>query len=1162
MKKRFKGKYLSLLWLVAPLTMQACGNTVNDSATQASLERGVKLDIIEKADIQNKNTVKLSTSFNGINFKPTTQWHQVSNVSLAADTMQLLIEPGKTSLINRSTENLLDGGNLLITESNYQDVHIKFDFMLTKDTHTAVILMGRYRLNINDIFAQKKWWAIWMGGLQPRFDEREWKNYDGVIAKANPAKPLGEWQQLEINFKAPRFNELGYKTEYAQLVSVKFNDIEIHKNQVVTGPTGNVPFVNEAKIAPVYFVGNTAQFAIKNLNIESRDYSQVAAAKELSIQDSIPLGAKQGKPMFNVVNMGEKAFKNKGCKECHEVNPSAKSVKTGPGLYGIFSPKVKQLTVFDPAENHKSTVNADKEYFMSSIRKSSRHIAVRKQRDGIEKVFLPIMPSFNGEIIKESEAEALYAYLLSLNPLNNQGPTVIWQESPQKPYILADDLTAELVSDKVRIGRVNIGDNVSGRAYHVGLPNQMNYSFDTQTLAVKQVWAGRFLDLKSEKKGRADAVSKIGKNAKLWPKKQLYNFLQPITKEGHKVDFSFKESSKLSAQISSDYLQDTTDFNQQLKSVDANFIGVETPLIGLPGFNYRVNNNYITVNFDISVKGQLTATMTLDNPEPQSFYIGLNDGEITVSNGTITDGILVIDAGVNQQVTLTGNLVDVPLPAKNDDNIVAQSNKPQALIWTTSNSKKATLPQGYELQDALAPNDKFGRQVLFEPLGIAFSDQGNAFISTRTSGVWKVTDNQWQQFAEGVFDSLGVVSESDTSIVIGEKPGLTRLLDENDDGISDRRESLSADFRFNSNYHEYLHGPARFSDGSLLYTLNLGHSLPGGYGGEGSMTTTGGYRGWALSVSPEGNTTPFAFGLRSPAGLAIDKADNVFYTDNQGDFHGTSKLYRLNKDKYYGHPAGLVDLPNMISTSPEIKWTNYAAKRELPIGLLPHGRAMNSPGSPIWDESDGGFGPYDGQMFIGDQSQSTIFRVNIDTVNGVEQSALLPFMANTASGAMRLTFSPNDNSLWIGQTGRGWWAKGGNLASLQRIVWDSTSLPQSIHEIHATPHGYQLQFTKAVAKQDRNSFKQLTMSSWYYVEDYNYGSEEYDVRDEELTSQTWSDDGKSLFIVLANFEIADKTVIGQTSRVYEFDLTATAFGQTVNSFHAKAWYTLHQIPNE
>ena len=93
------------------------------------------------------------------------------------------------------------------------------------------------------------------------------------------------------------------------------------------------------------------------------------------------------------------------------------------------------------------------------------------------------------------------------------------------------------------------------------------------------------------------------------------------------------------------------------------------------------------------------------------------------------------------------------------------------------------------------------------------------------------------------------------------------------------------------------------------------------------MKTTGGFRGWAIKVDPKGNTSPLAYGLRSPAGLAVSLDGSAFYTENQGDFMGTSKLQRLEADKYYGHPAGLVDLPGQHAKSKDIEWENFHDKR-------------------------------------------------------------------------------------------------------------------------------------------------------------------------------------------------------------------------------------------
>ncbi|MGJ8693732.1 MAG: family 16 glycoside hydrolase [Thalassotalea sp.] len=1113
--------------------------------------------------VEKSKSFNNSYHFNGIEFKPNTSWQEVGNAKISADEKYFDFQPGTDVLTSQPVVGHKGDSSFLETAKAYQDVTLSLAVNVNKSTNSGVYFQGLYRINFSDIYGRKRWWANTMGGLFPRYDEnREFKQFDGKAAKVNNAKPPGEWQQVEIDFRAPRFDKNGLKTAYAQFVSVKINDVEVMANQIATGPSRFAIAKHESAKAPMFFVGNGNKVAFKDIKITPKDFSAVAPAQKVKDIDKIPLGPKLGKPMFNLVEQGKKTFAAKGCKECHEVNKDAVSVKTGPSLFGIFAPKSKSITVYDVAEQHNTVMKADDKYLLDSLRRSTLHLAVRKIANGKEKQFLPIMPSFNAEAVSESEVQALSAYLQSLNDDENKGADYIWQEHPEKPYVLVEDLKAELVSDQPRIVRVNIGDLVSGRAYHVGLPSQVNYSFDPRTLAIEMIWSGRFLSLKNEKLGRADEASAIGRGAKLWPKKSVSHLFQPILSGGNKVDFFFKEPNKLDGDISEKFLTNTTDFASQLNSIDAKFIGVDTPAGAIPRFNYQVNANNISMQLDIVAGNTIKANFNFDNKTAQ--VLSFSDSKLTnikVSHGEIKQGQWLLPIGKYANVTFTAEVEKAPKVSTIDDGVVAQSNKPQALIWTAATDDKHTLPAGYRIENALAPTDKFGRTVLFEPLGIDFTNSGNAYVSTRTAGVWKITDNKWQQFAEGTFDSLGLKVENEHSIMVGEKPGLTRMLDSDQDGWAEKRLNVSDGFRFNANYHEYLHGPVKLPNNEYLYTLNLGHGVPNGYGG-GGMKTTGGYRGWAIKVDAKGNESLFAYGLRSPAGVELSPDGKLYYTENQGDFQGTSKLYVLAKDNYYGHAASLVDLPNMTQASKAIEWQNYKAKRELPVALLPHGRAMNSPGHPVWDESKGSFGPYQGQMFVGDQSKSNIFRVQSETVNGVEQAALLPFMAFTSSGAMRLAFSPLDNSMWIGQTGRGWWAQGGNLSSLQRIVWDGKTTPQSIYTISVTHTGYRVSFTQPVNKTVRASFDKLAISSWYYQEDTNYGSEEYDVRNENVTEQTWSKDGKTLNLSLANFSAEQPVKEEFTSRVYELDLTKTQFAQQQSAFHKKAWYTLHQVPKK
>ena len=59
-----------------------------------------------------------------------------------------------------------------------------------------------------------------------------------------------------------------------------------------------------------------------------------------------------------------------------------------------------------------------------------------------------------------------------------------------------------------------------------------------------------------------------------------------------------------------------------------------------------------------------------------------------------------------------------------------------------------------------------------------------------------------------------------------------------------------------------------------------------------------------MKISEDGTMEPWATGMRSPAGYGLI-GDELFYTDNQGDWVGTGALWHLPKGAFTGHPAGL-----------------------------------------------------------------------------------------------------------------------------------------------------------------------------------------------------------------------------------------------------------------
>jgi hypothetical protein len=316
-----------------------------------------------------------------------------------------------------------------------------------------------------------------------------------------------------------------------------------------------------------------------------------------------------------------------------------------------------------------------------------------------------------------------------------------------------------------------------------------------------------------------------------------------------------------------------------------------------------------------------------------------------------------------------------------------------------------------------------------------------------------------------------------------------------------------------------------------------------------------------VRVEPSGKFQLFANGMRSPASLGVGPDGRLWYTDNQGDFVATSKLYLLKKDAFYGHPAGLVDLPGMTPDSPEIRWDKVASRKESAVVLFPHNRVANSPGNPAW-VTQSKFGPFVGQMLIGDQTQSNLMRVVTEKVGDIEQGSVMPFFAGLESGVMRPLFLP-DGSLLLGQTGRGWQAKGGKIASLQHVRWDGRTVAPAIAKMHAQPNGFRVDFTQPLGNGvDENLLRAaLTMESWTYRDAPDYGSPELDLRAEGFKSMTVAADRRSVLLELLTQE-QTQVHPRQTARVYHLKLAAQTLFDSDAPAQLEAYYSLRRFRPE
>jgi len=172
--------------------------------------------------------------------------------------------------------------------------------------------------------------------------------------------------------------------------------------------------------------------------------------------------------------------------------------------------------------------------------------------------------------------------------------------------------------------------------------------------------------------------------------------------------------------------------------------------------------------------------------------------------------------------------------------------------------------------------------------------------------------------------------------------------------------------------------------------------------------------------------------------------------------------------------------------------------------------------------------------------------VLLDKVNGKYQGAVINFIDGFQSGNIRATFDKK-GQLWLGQTARGWAAKGEQPFGLQKVVWDGT-LPFELHSIKLTEKGFRLNFTKEVDP-ETISAAAFTVSQWHYRYGGQYGSPKLDEETVKVEEVVVSADGKQIDLVLPL----------TTDRVVKIDFSGIKGLSESKASTAIVYYTLNQL---
>jgi hypothetical protein len=465
--------------------------------------------------------------------------------------------------------------------------------------------------------------------------------------------------------------------------------------------------------------------------------------------------------------------------------------------------------------------------------------------------------------------------------------------------------------------------------------------------------------------------------------------------------------------------------------------------------------------------------------------------------------------------------------------------------WGTADRERAYYP----IVEVPMPEELVIEAGAFETL-----PDGRIAVGTRRGDILFISgldeakpQPDYHLFATGLDEIFGLAWK-DGALYVTQSCELTRVSDTNGDGRADRFEVISDAWGY-GHYHEYAFGSKFDPAGNLYVALGLSNSYH-------SREL---FRGWAFKITPEGASVPIASGLRSPGGIGFNEHGALFYIESQGPWNSACSLKFVREGGFMGHPVSFnwyEYAPNLgaAPATPQSPSRLIVEKERIPelepyAVVFPYIRMGRSITGFVVDRTQGRFGPFEDQLFLGDYTQSIIMRATTEQINGVWQGACYPFREGLSTGILNLHFTPK-GKLISGGTNRGWPVRGLKAFALERLEWTGR-MPFEIQRISITPDGFRINFTKPVAAGAGGRPESYAVTTFTHVYQPGYGGPEVDRTTPAVKSVSLAEDGLSATLVL------DSLTRGH---VHEFDLGNLRSRDDEELLHRHAYYTVNEVP--
>lgn len=194
-------------------------------------------------------------------------WHVVGAVRLdPQDARQFVSEPGSGVMVNHEQGRTVD----IHTELQHGDCELHVEYCVPEKSNSGVYVMGQYEIQVLDSWGTPNSELRYgtNGGIYARHNHPvTHQDYGGHAPRVNASRRPGEWQELDVVFRAPRFDAAGRKVANARFERVVLNGQVLHENVECALPTGGAYHDQDVARGPLRLQGDHGAVAYRHLRL-------------------------------------------------------------------------------------------------------------------------------------------------------------------------------------------------------------------------------------------------------------------------------------------------------------------------------------------------------------------------------------------------------------------------------------------------------------------------------------------------------------------------------------------------------------------------------------------------------------------------------------------------------------------------------------------------------------------------------------------------------------------------------------------------------------------------------------------------------------------------------------------------------------------------------